>query len=428
MHASTSLGNLTDVQQVRDAKLTPAGAQSRLQRDPRFRQLSDGAGALLHQIIVYCEKTNGVLILNKTKWSILTKNICRKTVLRRFQTLQDYGILVYTPGLGRGNLGSVQLCIRNWGGNHGYTRQKDTPEKETKKPEKGTPVSTFSNGPYNKNARACFSQVQNNVRYPQPPSAATPSPEAVKAVRWFHDKFEKPQSERTPYFLRREHQRMDHILENYSKKEIRDALRLLQDYYRNRVKKPVSVGMVAYYCENYEGIKRRHDRVERQRKYHARKAAEAAEQAALTKPETPQAPKPRSYEEQLRQVLGLTPHQPLPEIPVIEKNIDMSLKDEFLEAVQPMKWRILSHSFERCIMPLKPISHENGVWTVTGTGEFVLEQVAVTYRKHLEKVLGERIEVVKVGLPGAEVKEPTRTSPGKDEAERMEEKRMEYKS
>ena len=403
----------TAVRQVQDTNLTPAGAQSRLQRDPRFRQLTDGQGALLHQIIVYCEKTNGTLVLTAGTWVTLTANLSRKTILRRIHTLQDYGILVYTPGLGRGNVGSVQLCIRNWGVRRGYPLPKTPPEpasspqnseqkNRSPEPEKATPVSTFSDPAYNRNARAVSTQVvQNNVRYPQPPSTTTdkpsPSPEAVKAVRWFHDTFEKPQSERTPYFLRREHQRMDHILENYSKKEIRDALHLLRDYYRNRVKKPVSVGMLAYYCENYEGIKRRHDRVERQQKYHARKAAEVAEQAVQHKPETPQKPVERSYEEQVRQVLGLMPHQSLPEIPTVQQNVDMSLKDEFLTGVQPMKRRILSHSFERCIAPLKPVSHENGVWTVTGEGEFVLEQVAVTYRQHLEKVLGERVEVVRVG-------------------------------
>ena len=405
----SKITNQSPETQVRDGRLTPSGAQSRLQRDPRFRRLTDGQGALLHQIIVYCERTNGVLVLTPVTWVTLTENVSRKTILRRIHALQNYGILVYTPGLGRGNSGYVQLCIRNWGVRRGYPLPRTRPEpasyptnSEQKngspEAEKATPVSTFSDPAYNKNARAVSTQVvQNNVRYPQPPSSAPPSPEAVKAVRWFHDKFEKPQSERTPYFLKREHQRMDHILENYSKKEIRDALHLLMDYYKNRVKKPVSVGMLAYYCENYEGIKRRHDRVERQQKYHARKAAEAAEQTIQHEPETPQKPVERSYEEQVRQVLGLMPHQSLPEIPVVEKNVDMSLKDEFLNGVQPMKRRILSHSFERCIAPLKPISHENGVWTVTGEGEFVLEQVAVTYRRHLEKVLGERVEVVRVG-------------------------------
>ena len=377
--------------QVRTSALTPAGAQARLQRDRRFREMSDGEGRLLHQIIVYCEKTDGTLVLDATTWLTLTVNVSRKTVVRRLMSLQDAGLLLYRPGLGRGNHGLVELCIRNWGVSRATTVPSNTRDAGPAEEEKETTVSPSAAALSTENrARKRSTQEEEKVKYPQPPA----SPRAVDFVTGFHDHFKKPRELRTPYFMNRETARMERLLRDYPRAVVQEAWDLLKAYYERRAKKPVSVGMLAYYCENLDGIRMQRQRVERQRKYHARKAAADVEMAKTDEKAAAGRVEP-TYEQRVREVLGLMPHEEVPVIPQDSRGVDDSLRAMLREALQPLRKQMLSLSFEQWIEPLEPVAFEDGVWTVTSRKEFVLEYVAARYRARVGEALGEKVAVVR---------------------------------
>ena len=377
--------------QVRTSVLTPAGAQARLQRDRRFRDMSDGEGRLLHQIIVYCEKTDGTLVLDATTWLTLTVNVSRKTVVRRLMSLQDAGLLLYTPGLGRGNHGLVELCIRNWGVSRATTVPSDTRDANAEEEQKETTVSPSPVALCTENrARKRSTQEEKKVRYPQPPA----SPRAADFVTRFHDHFEKPAELRTPYFMNREAGRMERLFRDYPKRVLQEAWDLLKAYYEHRAKKPVSVGMLAYYCENLDGIRMQRQRVERQRKYHAKRAADEKQAETTVKEATSRTTIPTD-EQRLRDMLGLMPHEEIPVIPEDSRGVDESLREKLKNALQPLRKQMLSLSFEQWIEPLEPVALEDGVWTVTSREEFVLEYVAARYGVRVGETLGEDAVIVR---------------------------------
>ena len=258
------------------AALTPFGAERRLLRDLDYDKLSTPEALMLFVLAAFAEKRTGEVRERLSRIAEAAKCGCERTARRRLQHLDSLGFLTYLPGRGRGRFSRVILLHETWGKGMVARMEKGT--------EKGTPgcplcVTGCQRREMPTGRESGDQGRENTASFPPVPPflvptdlAAPPTPTnadiALEIAREFWEWRRKP-SERPFDMLHwgaidQERRKVSTLIHTHGVERVRQAFALVKERYGE--KRPANVGMLGYFCTDYEKIKREGRRAEERRR------------------------------------------------------------------------------------------------------------------------------------------------------------------
>jgi len=378
--------------------LTALGALPRLQRDERLAHFHRTDQGLLCTLVQLCEKTTGVVSTPLRELALKCSQKHPRSIRRHLKNLDRLGIISYMPGRGKGNLGEIALLFESWG------------------LQKGTNLSPFthhSSRARNSTSRARHSTTTNGVhsthevQYIQPSFSSTlnaldetkeihhpPSPfeiTAINGVRKFHSTFGNDAILSSPSLFFREVSKMKEIMRQYSLETRREAWGIIVEQYQNRQKKPYTVGLFRFFCENLKGVIFLRKRTRKLQEWHRKQAAKKAERLRSMSQLTTSKENPTIIPEMVpNESYEPPPKHPFdPDLP--PPGVETGLWKNWIGCVGKLRGKMFPLSFETWIQSLTPMRKNGDILEVVAPTEFYRSWIEQHYRKDIEAAVGNTI-------------------------------------
>lgn len=380
--------------------LTALGALPRLQRDERLAHFRRTDHALLSILVQLCEKTTGKVHAPLRELAEKCSQKHPRSIRRHLKHLNQLGIISYMPGRGRGTTGEIALLFELWG-------QK-----------KGTNLSPFI--PHSSRA-CCYStsrarhgsttngvqSTHKKVQYIQPSFSSTLNAfdetkeihhpiskfeiTATNGVRKFHGTFRNDAILSSPSLFFRETLKMKEIMERYSFETRQEAWKVIVEQYQNRRRKPYTVGIFRFFCENLTGIIFLRKRTRKLQEWHRKQAAKKAERLRSMSQRITSKENPTIIPEMVPNEYYKTPpkHPFDPDLP--PPGVERGLWKNWIECVGKLREKMFPLSFETWIQSLTPVNQDGTTWEIDAPNEFYRSWVEQHYRKDIEATLGNAV-------------------------------------